>query len=138
MPDRVCEHSTKALKCTTLTMHDIQLIHQKFYKRPTKLDQDVMLFKLCSIKKTKQRPDFKGKKKFTTYYSVFVNKKKVPICQKFFLNIFGIKKYRVEYLMKKYYETGEFPHEARGGDRKAIKYADKRKFIQNLNCTLLP
>lgn len=119
-------------------MRDIQLIHQKFYKRPTKLDQDVMLFKLCSIKQTKKRPEFKGKKKFTTYYSVFVNKIKVPICQKFFLNIFGIKKYRVEYLMKKFYETGEFPREARGGDRKAIKYADKRnsvhRFIQSLNC----
>lgn len=40
--------------------------------------------------------------------------------------------------MKKYYETGEFPREARGGDRKAIKYADKRnsvhRFIQSLNC----
>lgn len=54
----------------------------------------------------------------TILYSL--TKKKVPICQKFFLNIFGIKKYRVEYLMKKYYETGEFPREARGGDRYKI------------------
>ncbi|CAH2088951.1 unnamed protein product [Euphydryas editha] len=138
MPTRVCEHNTKALKCATLTMNDLSKIHQNFYKNPTKHDQDIILFKLCSIQKTKETPNFKGKKKFKTNYSVFINKKRVPICQKFFLNIFGIKKYRVEYLMKKFYETGEFPREARGGDRKTEKYAQKKesvhRFIQSLRC----
>lgn len=85
MPDRVCEHNTKALKCATLTMRDMQIIHKKFYNKPIKLDQDIMLFKLCSIQQTKRRPKFKGKKKFTTYYSVIVNNNKIPICQKKFL-----------------------------------------------------
>lgn len=51
------------------------------------------------------------------------------MCQKKILSIFGIKKYRVEYLMKKYYETGEFPREARGGDRKTEKYAEKKNLF---------
>lgn len=138
MPTRVCEHNTKALKCATLTMNNLSKIHRIFYKNSTKHDQNIILFKLCSIKETQKRPNFKGKKKFKTNYSVIINKKRVPICQKKFLNIFGIKKYRVEYLMKKFYEMGEFPREARGGDRKTEKYAEKKesvhRFIQNLKC----
>lgn len=31
--------------------------------------------------------------------------------------------------MKKFYETGEFPREARGGDRKTEKYAEKKNLF---------
>jgi hypothetical protein len=119
-------------------MKELQELHNRFYKRTTKKDQDIFLFKFCSIKPIKTRPTTKGKKKFTTKYSVFLNKKKVPICQLFFLNIFGVKKFRVEYIMKKFFETGEFAHEARGGNRKAEKFAPQkesiRQFIESLQC----
>ncbi|CAB3249228.1 unnamed protein product [Arctia plantaginis] len=57
LPDRICEHNTKALKCATLTMRDLLEIHQNFYKKST--NSNIILFKLCSIQETKRRPNFK-------------------------------------------------------------------------------
>lgn len=48
-------------------------------------------------------------------------KKMIFVCQKAFLQILHIKRYRIENVVKNYYLEGKFPKENRGGDRKSHK-----------------
>lgn len=63
----------------------------------------------------------------------------VPVCQKAFLQILGIKKGRLLLVNKKFFVDGCSPHDRRGGDRKSHKNIEKRKniidFIISLKCT---
>lgn len=60
------------------------------------------------------------------------------MCQKVFLNTLGITKYRVQYVMRNFFETGKIPIEKRGGDHKHKKYVPQRQtvhsFIKSLKC----
>lgn len=61
------------------------------------------------------------------------------MCQTAFLNVLGISKHRLSYVMKRFTETGQVPIERRGGDRKTAKYREKlervQMFINQLKCT---
>ncbi|RVE49656.1 hypothetical protein evm_005713 [Chilo suppressalis] len=140
VPERVCNHMSKSLQCAKLTMDQIMKLHRNFYARPEKKEQDALILKYCSIQSTaNHKTGFKGQRQTATKYSVLVDKgKKVPICKKFFLSIFGITKHRVAYVMNRLYYTSEFPSEKRGGNHKEHKYAAQKesihKFIQKLKC----
>ncbi|CAB3251975.1 unnamed protein product [Arctia plantaginis] len=140
MPQRVCHHNTPAFKCQNLTMAQMKKIHQDFYSHTNKKDQDAILLKLCKImsanRTSKNHYKYKGKKQTTIKYGVIVNKTRIPICNKFFLHIFGITKHRVAFVMKKFYYTGEVGTEHRGGDRKTAKFADQKRSIHNYIATL--
>ncbi|VVC87681.1 unnamed protein product [Leptidea sinapis] len=66
------------------------------------------------------------------------SKKRVPVCQTFFLKVLQITKYRVQTVMKEYFENGVLLTEKRGGDRVSQKNARKKLavigFIENLHC----
>lgn len=61
------------------------------------------------------------------------------VCQKAFLEILGLKRYRVENIAKQYREEGVMPREKRGGDHKSHKYLAKQSavidFIKSLKCS---
>lgn len=142
MPERVCEHNTKALQCSRLTMAQIRKLHSNFYTNNNKKDQDAMILKFCSTNPVMYKSQFKGKKQTTTKYAVYVNQdgknKKLPICRNFFLEIFGITKHRVAFVMQSFFRDGVLRNESRGGNHKDNKYRDQKtsvhNFIQNLKC----
>lgn len=73
-------------------------------------------------------------KKFQTKFHVLTCKKeKVRVCQKAFLNILVIKKYRVQYIMRTFFNTGKVAEEKRGGYHVSHKYKERldsvKKFI---------
>lgn len=70
---------------------------------------------------------YKGKKQTTIKYGVIAYKKRIPVCQKIFLNIFGITKYRVAYVMKLFHYTGQVGMEHPGGDHKTSKFIIHQK-----------
>lgn len=77
-------------------MSQLQKIHSMFYSHATKKDQDAILLKLCTIQRTNQGKNqhkYKGKKQTTIKYGVIIDNKKIPVCQKYFLHIFGITKH---------------------------------------------
>lgn len=119
-------------------MHQMIKLHKNFYSRPDKQAQDAMILKLCSIVPTQHKRDFKGKKQTTMKFSVYVDKTKIPVCKNHFMSIFQITKHRINYVMQRYYYTGQVADERRGGNRKKNKYADQRasvhNFIQKLKC----
>ena len=131
MPERVCDHDTKALQCCKLTMAQINKLHTTFYAHPNKQKQDALILKFCSIVPVKLRPGFKGKRETSIKYAVHIDKRKVPICQKFFLKIFDITKHRVAYVMRRFFFVGEFADERRGGNHKENKFKEQKQSIHN-------
>lgn len=59
------------------------------------------------------------------------------VCQKAFLQILHIKRYRIENVVKNYYLEGKFPKENRGGDHKSHKYEDKKQNVSFINALKL-
>lgn len=138
LPTRVCEHDQPAFRCSSIKTTEMLKLHQNFYVHPSKKTQDAIILKLCSIKPIGKRTTSRVTKQTSIKYSVFVGGSKVPICQKFFLSIFGVTKHRVSYVMKKFFYVGEISHEARGGFRQHEKFSEQKQsvkqFIQNLKC----
>lgn len=123
-------------------MRDLKKFHNMFYAMPIKKNQDALILKCCTAKQILRRRPTKNVRKGRTCsikYSIYIAKKHfLPVCQKVFLNTLGIKKYRVQYVMRHFFETGKLPVEKRGGDHKEQKYAAKkqsvREFIKSLKC----
>lgn len=53
----------------------------------------------------------------------------MQVCQKAFLQVLQIKRYRIENVIKNYHLHGNFPTEKRGGDLMSHKYKDKKENI---------
>ncbi|KAJ8972212.1 hypothetical protein NQ317_018686 [Molorchus minor] len=51
----------------------------------------------------------------------------VPVCQATFLNVLGLSKHRLSYVMKTFAETGQPPVEKRGGDHKTLKFQENQE-----------
>lgn len=121
-------------------MGQMMKLHKINYSHTEKKDQDALILKYCTIHPVQHRPGFKGQRQTTTKFAVIVdNGKKIPICQKLFLSIFGITKHRVGYYtMNRFFYLGQFPTEKRGGNHKDRKYSAQKesvhKFIQKLKC----
>lgn len=107
LPDKVCTHNSKALKCATLTIAQLKQLQEIFYKHQNKKDQDSLILKYSSIEPVKRRVGFNGVKQTTIKYGVFVRNVKVPICQKLFLSLFNVTKHRVAYVMNRSFHAGD-------------------------------
>lgn len=137
-----CVHNNSRYKCSTLTGKVLRQFHSAFYKVNTKAYQDAIILKCCSaspVKRRRPRSVTRQAKQFTTKYFIIVDKRKIPVCQKVFLGTLRIKKGRLNNLLKKSFQTGEFPSENRGGDHRSHLCTDKREtlhtFIQSLTCS---
>lgn len=63
----------------------------------------------------------------------------VPVCLKTFLGVLNVSRFRINNIMKTFYDTGNLMVEKRGGDRVSNKYKDKNSaviyFINSLKFT---
>lgn len=127
-------------------MNDLQSFHESFYTVKDKVKQDMFILKHVIAVKTKRRRPRSNSKHYKPrdmqrMYRIYCRsqKKMVFICQKAFLQILHIKRYRIENVVNNYYLKGKFPKENRGGDHKSHKYADKKRsvisFIKKYKCT---
>ncbi|XP_045454350.1 serine protease gd-like [Melitaea cinxia] len=144
LPENItCNHNTKSFACKQLKMLDLVHFHRSFYSKPIKQHQDALILKCCSVKKTARKRPVKNTRKsraFSIKYAIYAKslKKAIPVCQKVFLNTLGITKYRVQFVMQNFFESGQVPTEKRGGDHEKQKYAALRqsvhRFLKSLNC----
>ncbi|CAG4957539.1 unnamed protein product [Colias eurytheme] len=144
LPENItCNHNTKSFACKQLKILDLVHFHRSFYSKPNKQHQDALILKCCSVKKTARKRPVKNVRKsraFSIKYAIYAKslKKAIPVCQKVFLNTLGITKYRVQFVMQNFFESGRVPTEKRGGDRKTQKFAAQRQsvhsFLKSLNC----
>lgn len=136
LPRRLlCRHK-KNFGCLTLSMKDVKLFYDNFYADPDKRKQDAYILKHCTPCTVSRRRPVKskyGKQDFQTKFYIYCQslKKRVQVCQRYFLTVLQITKYRVQTVLKEYYKTGKLLSEKRGGDRISIKYAAKREAIIN-------
>ncbi|XP_041989213.1 uncharacterized protein LOC121740540 [Aricia agestis] len=143
LPKRLmCTHK-KTFKCMSLKMSDVKDFFESFYAQPDKQKQDAMLLKHCTpitVKRRRCTNSSKAKQRFQTKFYIYSKSenKKVQVCQRYFLTILQITKYRVQRIMKEYYDTGNLLTENRGGDRVSMKYTAKREaimsFINKIPC----
>ncbi|KAJ8706277.1 hypothetical protein PYW08_006831 [Mythimna loreyi] len=138
----LCNHKKK-FECRSLSMQDVKSFFESFYKFKDKRNQDAFILKHCTVKSVKRhRPKnskYTPKSSQTTYFVYSATlKKRLLVCQTFFLNVLQIKKYRVQTIMKEYFETGTLLNEKRGGDRVSHKNMEKKRavmsFIEKLHC----
>ncbi|KAM3955420.1 uncharacterized protein ACR2FA_010691 [Aphomia sociella] len=138
----LCNHK-KSFNCRSLTMVDVKKFFNAFYKFKEKSKQDAFILKHCSVKSVKRcRPTNNKHRPKTSQISYFVYstslKKRLRVCQNFFLKVLQIKKYRVQTVMKEYFEKGTLIKENRGGDRVSQKNRQKKievmNFIEKLHC----
>ncbi|KAL4715282.1 hypothetical protein ACJJTC_010852 [Scirpophaga incertulas] len=130
-----CQHKKGVYSCALLSMRDILNFHTAFYKNLEKEKQDAFLVKFCvPIVPLRKRPKNKKymPKKFHTKFLMYSisQKKNLPICQKAFLQILSISKHRVQYIAKKFLESGGQPvKEKRGGDHKSHLFVAKKNAV---------
>lgn len=106
------------------------------------MTQDALILKSCNVQPCKRRrPKNENRTRKKNQIKCFirnVNKERVPVYQKAFLNILGITRNRLNYVMMCFAETGHVPTEKRGGDHKKATYQKKvneiLKFINKLKC----
>ncbi|VEN40468.1 unnamed protein product [Callosobruchus maculatus] len=114
-----CKHvKIKAFKCNELTMADLMKIHQHFYSKKDKLSQDTYIFKWCNSRDPKRHRNITQTTKSVSieYRVPTLHGKHVRICRDAFCGILGVKKDRLQGVMKRYLK-GKIPEEGRGGDR---------------------
>ncbi|XP_050665650.1 uncharacterized protein LOC126965910 [Leptidea sinapis] len=138
----LCNHNKK-FECKNLKMSDVKSFFEGFYKFKDKTNQDAFILKHCSVKSIQRHRPKNNKhkpKSFQISYFMYSlsSKKRVPVCQTFFLKVLQITKYRVQTVMKEYFENGVLLTEKRGEDRVSQKNARKKLavmgFIENLHC----
>lgn len=124
-------------------MADVESFFKGFYKYKDKAKQDAFILKHCTVKAVKRRRPknckYKPKCSQTSYFVYSLSlKKRLPVCQTFFLKVLQITKYRVQTIMKEYFEKGTLLKEKRGGDRISHRNTHKKmavmSFIENLQC----
>lgn len=121
-------------------MQDVRKIHESFYLLTDKLKQDTFILKHVKGTKTQRRRPRSETRNYKPRdlqlkYKIYCRAQQMV--QKTFLQILGIKRYRVESAVKNYHLHGKFPPENRGGDHKSHKYSAKKqsviKFIKRLS-----
>lgn len=122
-------------------MQDIRRFHEAFYSNKTKVDQDNFILKHTSQSKPKRQRSIKGTRSGNTVsvqYCIKTKKGLVSVCNKAFVNILGISKFRVQRLNRNFLTTGLSAKENRGGDRRSgpllFKKAKVTDFIKGLKC----
>lgn len=139
----------KKMKCNAISIADLAHFHTSYYALKDKIKQDTFILNHvlgCQTKRRRPRSNnIYGKnykpRAMQAYYRVYCKslKKMMFVCQKAFLNILHIKRYRIENILKNYYQKGIFPKENRGGDHKSHKYRNKKNsvisFIKTFKCS---
>lgn len=122
-------------------VHDVRALRENFYASNHKIEQDTKLSHFISAtpiarrRSTQEKPK---KRNFAVHYFLpkYVTKKKLQVCQSFFLAALDIKKDRVNRIAAVLFE-GAIPKEKRGGDRLSDKSRSKkesvREFINSLS-----
>ena len=116
--------------CNVLKMADLMKIHQDFYSRKDKISQDTYILKWCkSTIPRRHRNVTQTTKSISTEYSLpTADGKHVRVCREAFCGILGLKKDRIQGIMKRY-QRGKVPEECRGGDRIKKKNDAKKNAI---------
>lgn len=130
--------------CSRLNLQDIRRFHQGFYKSCNKIDQDQFLMRYAKGKAPKRhRPKDQNSSERGMAIEYFIpsyrnegGSELVKVCQKAFLSILNVSKFRVQRLCRLVFQTGESPKELRGGDHRSKKSEDKlskvKSFIESL------
>lgn len=128
-------------------MSDIHQFHKKFYLLSNKIYQDNYLLKYClpkSVIRRRGNSETDSNKRKKKSLSITYNVRKtttmttVPVCRNTFLDILHINKMRVIGVTKRYFDSGTPPIEKRGGDRKQIKFADRKNAVIEFIKKLIP
>ncbi|CAH2101311.1 unnamed protein product [Euphydryas editha] len=141
-----CEHKCKKLQCSKIPLQDVRKLHESFYRLKDKLKQDSFILKhVKGIKTKRRRPRSESRnykpRGLQLKYMIYCRSQvqMMQVCQKAFLQVLQIKRYRVENVIKNYHLHGKFPIEKRGGDRMSHKFKDKKenviKFIKTFKCS---
>ncbi|XP_046673782.1 uncharacterized protein LOC124362930 [Homalodisca vitripennis] len=132
--------------CSRLNMQDIRRFHQGFYKSCNKIDQDQFILRYAKGKVPKrhrlQGPHSSERgmaiEYFIPSYRNEGGSELVKVCQKAFLDILNISKFRVQRLCRLVLQTGESPKELRGGDHRSKKSEEKLSKVKTFIEALQP
>lgn len=101
----------------------------------TKVDQDKFLLKYIETTYKKRRRPKNSEYRTTDFRSKYFvpghQMSLVPVCLKSFIGILDISRFRLNLIAKRYYETGQFPGENRGGARRIHLYAERKRSVMN-------
>ncbi|KAJ8939776.1 hypothetical protein NQ318_023351 [Aromia moschata] len=113
-------------------MHDLLAIHRDFYNKKDKLSQDTYILKWCNSADPKRhRNTTQVTKSISIEYRLpTVNGENLRVCRAAFCCIIGVKKDRIQGIMKRF-QMGKIPQENRGGDRVKGKNEAKKNAIAN-------
>lgn len=129
-----CRHNSKALQCASLTNIVVVKFHDNFYSRVDKQSQDNFILKHIEINKVnRRRPSTQTRSGKELSFKYFIRnnatKEIVPVCRTTFINALGITKHRVQGVGRRFFTTGKFTSERRGGDRKSRTFEDKKNAV---------
>ncbi|KAG8265958.1 hypothetical protein J6590_082284 [Homalodisca vitripennis] len=105
-----CFHNGPTYKCKSLRMSDGKEFHDAFYKYPVKTQQDTFILKHIevSLPQRERSKQNGGKKSVAVKYLVKIKGTKdfkIQVCQKTFLGILGVSRFRVNNIAKNYATT---------------------------------
>lgn len=126
-----CNHDKKqTFMCNGLKMADLMKIHKDFYEKKDKISQDIFILKWCESRAPKRHRNITPTtKSISIEYSLpTVDGKTLRVCREAFCGILGLKKDRIQGIMKRY-QRGKIPEECRGGDRIKEKNDAKKNAI---------
>ncbi|CAB3241664.1 unnamed protein product [Arctia plantaginis] len=126
LPQRYpCRHNGMSYKCVNISMQDVKIFNEQFYKNPDKQYQDDLIIKYCKATKPSRKRLVNGRgnsKSMSIVYNIRkVDGEIVPVCRIFFLRSLVLNKGRVRGVLKGHMDTGFMAIEKRGGDRKSFK-----------------
>lgn len=118
--------------CRQLKMADLMKIHKDFYSRKDKIGQDIYVLKWCkSTTPRRHRNVTQTTKSLSIEYSLpTVDGKLLRVCRETFCSVLGLKKDRIQGVLKRY-QKGMVPEECRGGDRIKDKNDAKKNAMAN-------
>ncbi|KAL4720869.1 hypothetical protein ACJJTC_016550 [Scirpophaga incertulas] len=134
--DRPCSHNSKKLCCLKVSANEVARNRKHLFKNKTYVSQNVYLSRLIlPYEPQRRRPrnvlhsTAKPKTLSVTYFLINGKKKiRVQVCQKNFMAALNIGRKRLSTLTKTLF-SGNIPKENRGGNRKKIAYAAKRRSV---------
>lgn len=138
LPEKpVCTHKAKTFQCHELSMQDIRKIHQRYYQNPDlqwKRNFILQHVQVSSPKKKCVVSGLESRRKVSTNFILPKQRdgvtENVRVCRVAFLGILQEKRDRVNRLCQKLLEFGTTPSETRGGDRRSLKYEQKRESVK--------
>lgn len=113
-------------------MRDIKAFHTIFYKENNKVKQDTIITQFCKpTTPKKRRMENQPRSRRNLTFKYFTGNY-IPVCRDTFLNIVGIKRDRLQGVLRRFYVSGgEIPKETKGGDRRTKKNGEKLESVCN-------